>query len=69
MQYINIATTSANLLYYLVCDTLDYFEIKSGKFAKKCDTFNLEKAVESAFDLIGIQMSQKGLHKVIEVDP
>ena len=34
-EWLNIASNSTNLLLYLVNDTLDYFQIKSGKFKEK----------------------------------
>ena len=33
--WLDAATNSSNLLLYLVNDTLDYFQIKSGKFNEK----------------------------------
>ena len=53
---------------FLVNDTLDFFQIKSGKFELKDSYFNLQELVESTFDLVSIQMSLKKLSRIIEFD-
>jgi signal transduction histidine kinase len=64
-----VASNSTNLLLYLVNDTLDFYQIKSGKFNSKPGRFNLRELVENSFEIISMQMSQKGLSKIIEIDP
>lgn len=39
---------------YLVNDTLDYFQIKSGKFNKKETTFSIQEVVDNIFELIQV---------------
>ena len=36
---------------------------------KKSEPFNLGNISQKAFELISIQMKQKGLQKVIDIDP
>ena len=43
--------------------------MKSGKFSTVNSPFNFAEMVESTFDLISIQMDQKRLRKIIEIDP
>lgn len=52
----------------MVNDTLDYFQIRSGKFSQKPVQFKINDIVDFSFDLISIQMSKKNLQKVIEID-
>lgn len=44
-SWIKIANNSTNQLLYLVNDTLDFFQIKSGKFQKKDAPFCLKDMV------------------------
>jgi signal transduction histidine kinase len=67
--WLNIAKNSTNLLKFLVDDTLDYFQIRSGKFQIKKSPVKIPELIDQCFDLITIQMSQKGLQKVIQIDP
>ncbi len=53
---------------FLVNDTLDYFQIKSGKFVRQDKTFKLETLVEGAMEMITHQMRVKGLQKKILID-
>jgi len=53
----------------LVNDTLDYYQIKSGKFTQKLSPFAIRDVVEGCFDLISLQLEQKQLTKIIEIDP
>lgn len=49
-------------------DTLDYFQIKSGNFRVKSQNFNFKDLAEEVFDLIDIQISQKGLTREFCID-
>lgn len=52
LSWLKVANTSTRLLEFLVNDTLDYFQIKSGKFVKKDKSFLLKNVVEGSMDLI-----------------
>jgi signal transduction histidine kinase len=41
-----VQESSAQFLHYMVQDLLDYAQIKSGKFRKNIDQFNIIEAVE-----------------------
>ena len=56
---LRVAGSSSNLLLFLVNDTLDFFQIKSGKFKMKCSPCNLAEVIASCFELIQIQMTEK----------
>ena len=43
LKWVNIANNSTNLLLYLVNDTLDFFQIKSGKFNIRVEKFKLKE--------------------------
>ena len=45
LQCLKVARSSSNLLLFLVNDTLDYFQIRSGKFKIKAD-------LASIFDIV-----------------
>jgi hypothetical protein len=51
---LRVASSSSNLLLFLVNDTLDFFQIKSGKFKIKSIPSNLYKVIMSCFELIQI---------------
>lgn len=51
-NWLNIANNSTNLLLFLVNDTLDYFQIKSGKFTARIEKTNINELVKNCFDLI-----------------
>jgi signal transduction histidine kinase len=68
LKWLKIAKTSTNLLLFLVNDTLDFYQIKSGKFIQRVTSFSITEEIENCFDLIAIQMEQKGLQKIIEID-
>ena len=55
-KWIRTAKISANLLLFLVNDTLDYYQIKAGKFTQKRSSFSIRDAVEGCFDLISLQL-------------
>lgn len=59
LHWLQIARSSSNLLLFLVNDTLDYFQIKSGKFKIKQSPCNLKEVAQSCLQLIQIQMQQK----------
>ena len=69
LRWLHIANNSTSLLTYLVNDTLDFFQIKSGKFSIKKYRFDVEEQVEKCFDLISDSMRQKRLIKYIDIDP
>ena len=68
-QWLDAASNSTNLLLYLVNDTLDYFQIKSGKFKEKISTFTITEVVEGCFSLISMPMEQKRLTQYSDIDP
>jgi len=51
-KWLKTAQTSTNLLLHLVNDTLDFFQIKSGKFNKKESVCQLNEIIEDCFDLV-----------------
>ena len=59
LKWVRIANNSSNLLRFLVNDTLDYFQIKSGKFLMQMTEFNLIEMCEQTFELVTVQMEQK----------
>ena len=61
LQWLKVANTSTSLLMFLVNDTLDYFQIKSGKFVRQDKIFRLENLINSSFEMIAYQMKVKGL--------
>lgn len=56
LKWLKIARASSNLLLYLVNDTLDYFQIRSGKFKIKNGNVNINELIAQCFELIKIQM-------------
>ncbi|TNV85651.1 hypothetical protein FGO68_gene11967 [Halteria grandinella] len=68
LHWLQIARSSSNLLLFLVNDTLDYFQIKSGKFKIKQAPWNLKMVAESCFQLISIQMQKKQQEQVLDID-
>ena len=69
LKWIKVANNSTNLLLYLVNDTLDFFQIKSGKFSIKRTSFDIREQIEKCTDLIADSMKQKGIIKYEEIDP
>lgn len=69
LELLEVTSISSSLLLYLVNDTLDYYQIKSGKFLKKDGYFNVASLLQNCFDLVSIQMEQKSLMKIMEIDP
>lgn len=47
IRLIQAATSSSNLLLFLVNDTLDYFQIKSGKFKIKIAAVNIKEMIDN----------------------
>ena len=41
-------------LLYLVNDTLDFYQIKTGKFTQSLSTFKLKEMIEKCFELVDI---------------
>lgn len=39
---------------YLVNDTLDYFQIKSGKFSERFNKCQISKTIKDSYDLISL---------------
>lgn len=60
-KWINVAKASLNLLLYLINDTLDYYQIKSGKFKARLENFSLQELIEQTFQLFSYQMELKHL--------
>ena len=54
LNFLQVAITSTNLLLYLISDTLDFYEIKSGKFKLKNTPLNLKSMIKEAFSMISI---------------
>ena len=54
MKLLKVANCSANLLLSLVNDTLDYYQIKSGKFSLRKESFKVRDIVDSCFDLVSL---------------
>lgn len=69
LKWLQVAKNSTNLLLFLVNDTLDFYQIKSGKFSQCLGNFNLKELTQGCLDLIAIQMEQKGLQQIFEIDP
>ena len=65
---LQIAKNSTDLLMFLVRDTLDLFQIRSGRFEIKKQPVKITDLVGQCFDLITIPMTQKSLTKVEEID-
>ena len=61
LKWINVAHSSTNLLLFLVNDTLDYFQIKSGKFSPREETFKIRDLIQHNMEYISVQLEQKGL--------
>lgn len=49
LKWIRVANNSTNLLKFLVSDTLDYFQIRSGKFEQKLERFTFKDLLEEVF--------------------
>ena len=47
VRLIQAALSSSNLLLFLVNDTLDYFQIKSGKFKIKIAAANIKEMIDN----------------------
>jgi signal transduction histidine kinase len=56
LKWLHVANNSTSLLIYLVSDTLDFFQIKSNKFAIKNALFDIRDSVNKCFDLIADSM-------------
>jgi signal transduction histidine kinase len=54
LDWIRVANNSTNLLLFLVNDTLDYFQLKSGKFARRDCNFTVKELIENTFELITV---------------
>eukprot|EP00347_Sterkiella_histriomuscorum_P013084 403366084 len=67
-QYLSIAKNSTDLLKYLVNDTLDYFQIRSGKFKIQKTQVRLKDILEKCSDLISFPMKQKKLQQIVNLD-
>ena len=67
-KWVRVASNSTQLLQYLVSDTLDYFQIRSGKFRAEEESLSLREIVDHAFDLISIQMHQKRLRRLVDIE-
>ena len=57
------------MLLYLVNDTLDYYQIKSNKFKKRMAAFRVDEVIQNCLNLVSIQMEQKGLGLIVNIDP
>ena len=68
LHCLRVARSSSNLLLFLVNDTLDYFQIKSGKFKIKSAPANVRDLVHQCFELIQIQMTEKEQDQLFEID-
>lgn len=69
LKYLKVAKTSTNILIYLVNDNLDYCQIKSQKFSIKNEQFKIQDIVNECSNIVKLQMKQKGLQRIIEIDP
>ena len=69
LSLLKVARCSSNLLLNLVNDTLDYFQIRSGKFKIKCVPGTLSDLITGCLELIKIQMEQKQQEHRLHVDP
>lgn len=67
-KWVGIAKASLNLLLFLINDTLDYYQIKSGKFKTREDSFCVNDLIESAFQLFQYQMEKKHLNQIVKID-
>ena len=67
-DWLNRANKSTGLLQFLVNDALDFFQIKSGKFRVRMETFNVRDVVHEVFDFIQIQMADKKLNMIIDIE-
>jgi signal transduction histidine kinase len=65
LKFLRVATSSTNLLLYLVNDTLDYYQIKSNKFKKRMAAFRVDEVIQTCLNLVSIQMEQKGLGLIV----
>ncbi len=68
LKWLSIARCSSNLLMFLVNDTLDYFQIRSGKFKIKSSPGSINLLIQNCFELMKIQMDQKNQAQIIEID-
>mmetsp|Transcript_44693 Transcript_44693/g.32739 ORF Transcript_44693/g.32739 Transcript_44693/m.32739 type:complete len:88 (+) Transcript_44693:342-605(+) len=51
-KYLQLSKTSALILQALVNDTLDYFQIKSGKFNFKPKEFRIQEVLEKSMGVV-----------------
>lgn len=51
-KWLNVAKTSVNILICLVNDTLDYYQIKSGKFTLRPTAFKVKDLIDNCFQII-----------------
>ncbi len=49
LKWLNVSKMSTNILVCLVNDTLDYFQIKSGKFTLKPTNFKIRDILDRCF--------------------
>jgi signal transduction histidine kinase len=54
LKWLGVANNSANLLMYIVNDTLDFYQIKSGKFSLRPEAFSINEMVEQGLDLVAL---------------
>lgn len=52
LKLLNISSASVYILTYLVNDTLDFYQIKSGKFKPRPSNFKVKDIAENCFKII-----------------
>lgn len=65
VRMLKIINNSAMLLLYLVNDMLDIYMLKSGKFQKILDHFNLQESVIHIYDMFYLQAQAKGIELIL----
>lgn len=65
VRMLKIINNSAQLLLYLVNDMLDVYMLKSGKFQKILDHFNLQDSIIYIYDMFYLQAQARGIQFIL----
>ncbi len=67
-EYVETIRFSAESLLGIINDILDFSKIEAGKLAMETIEFNLPELVENIISMISLQIQQKGLDFIVDID-
>lgn len=68
-EFVNIISTSGEVLMSVINDILDFSKIESGNFELERRDFNLRKCLESVMDVFARKASEAKLDLMFEIEP